>query len=140
MLFELYLLVYLIFAFQELQNIISGVPPKFYTENISAFVEHHLKPLAQKVKSYVKDTNDFLRKIANLPPLPEDLIFCTIDVVGLYPNIPHDEGLKAVRNALNSREDKTISTESLLELAECVLKTTYSNTILNSLSRYEEQQ
>ena len=94
----------------------------FYTENISAFVEHHLKPLAQKVKSYVKDTNDFLRKIANLPPLPEDLIFCTIDVVGLYPNIPHDEGLKAVRNALDSREDKTISTESLLELAECVLK------------------
>ena len=64
----------------------------FYTENISAFVEHHLKPLAQKVKSYVKDTSDFLRKIANLPPLPEDLIFCTIDVVGLYPNIPHDEG------------------------------------------------
>ena len=94
----------------------------FYTENISAFVEHHLKPLAQKVKSYVKDTNDFLRKIANLPPLPEDLIFCTVDVVGLYPNIPHDEGLKAVRNALDSREDKTISTESLLELAECVLK------------------
>ena len=94
----------------------------FYTENISAFVEHHLKPSAQKVKSYVKDTNDFLRKIENLPPLPEDLIFCTIDVVGLYPNIPHDEGLKAVRNALDSREDKTISTESLLELAECVLK------------------
>ena len=94
----------------------------FYTENISAFVEHHLKPLAQKVKSFVKDTNDFLRKIANLPPLPEDLIFCTIDVVGLYPNIPHDEGLKAVRNALDSREDKTISTESLLELAECVFK------------------
>ena len=94
----------------------------FHTENISAFVEHHLKPLAQKVKSYVKDTNGFLRKIANLPPLPEDLIFCTIDVVGLYPNIPHDEGLKAVRNALDSREDKTISTESLLELAECVLK------------------
>ena len=94
----------------------------FYTENISAFVEHHLKPLAQKVKSYVKDTNDFLRKIANLPPLPEDLIFCTIDVVGLYPYIPHEEGLKAVRNALDTREDKTISTESLLELAECVLK------------------
>ena len=95
---------------------------RFYTENLSAFVEHHLKPLAQKVKSYVKDTNYFLRKIANLPPLPEDLFFCTIDVVGLYPNIPHDEGLKAVRNALDSREDKTISTESLLELAECVLK------------------
>ena len=39
----------------------------YYTENISAFLEFHLKPLAQKVKPYVKDTIDFLRKIASLP-------------------------------------------------------------------------
>ena len=39
----------------------------YYTENISAFLEFHLKPLAQKVKPYVKDTFDFLRKIASLP-------------------------------------------------------------------------
>ena len=57
--------------------------------------------------------------------MPEDLILCTIDVVGLYPNIPHDEGLKAIRNALDSREDKTISTESLMQLAECVLKNNF---------------
>ena len=69
----------------------------YYTENISAFLEFHLKPLAQKVKSYIKDTNDFLRKMASLPPLPDDIILCTIDVVGLYSNIPHDEGLIALR-------------------------------------------
>ena len=40
----------------------------YYTENISAFLEFHLKPLAQKVKSCIKDTNDFLRKIASIPP------------------------------------------------------------------------
>ena len=39
----------------------------YYTENISAFLEFHLKPLAQKVKSYIKYTNDFLRKMASLP-------------------------------------------------------------------------
>ena len=39
----------------------------YYMENISAFLEFHLKPLVQKVKSYIKDTNDFLRKIASLP-------------------------------------------------------------------------
>ena len=72
----------------------------YCTENISAFLEFHLKPLAQKVKSYIKDTNDFLRKIASLSPLPDDIILCTIDVVGLYPNIPHDEGLIALRNSL----------------------------------------
>ena len=34
----------------------------YYKENISAFFEFHLKPLAQKVKSYIKDTNDFLKR------------------------------------------------------------------------------
>ena len=58
--------------------------------------------------------NDFLKKIANLAPLP--------DVVGLYPNIPHEEGLIAIRKALDTRKDKTISTDSLIELAEYVLK------------------
>ena len=94
----------------------------YYTDNISSFLDFHLKPLAQKVKSYIQDTNDFLKKIANLPPLPDDLILCTIDVVGLYPNIPHEEGLIAIRKALDTRKDKTISTDSLIELAECVLK------------------
>ena len=81
-----------------------------------------MKPLAQKVKSYIQDTNDFLKKRANLLPLPDDLILCTIDVVGLYPDIPHEEGLIAIRKALDTRKDKTISTDSLIELAECVLK------------------
>ena len=94
----------------------------YYTENISVFLEFHLKPSAQIAKSYIKHTNDCLRKIASLPPLPDDIILCTIGVVGLYPNILHDEGLIALRKSLESREDKTISTDSLMDLAECVLK------------------
>ena len=94
----------------------------YYAENISSFVEFHLKPLAQKVQSYIKDTNDFLKKLSNLPVLPDNVILCTIDVVGLYPNIPHEEGLAAIKEALDKREDKSISTESILQLAECVLK------------------
>ena len=35
----------------------------FYTENISSFLDHHLQPLVQRVKSYIKDTNHFLNKI-----------------------------------------------------------------------------
>ena len=60
----------------------------YFTENISAFLDYHLQPLAKEVKSYIKDTNDFLKKLRNLPDLPNDAILCTIDVVGLYPNIP----------------------------------------------------
>lgn len=32
--------------------------------------------------------------------------------MGLYPNIPHKDGLNALMNVLDEREDKTISTES----------------------------
>ena len=70
----------------------------------------------------MKDTNDFLRKLSNLPSLPEDVILRTIDVVGLYPNIQHEGGLAAIKEALDKRDDKSISTETLMELAECVLK------------------
>ena len=75
----------------------------FFTENISAFLEYHLKPLSQKVKSFIKDTNDFLKKLNELRDLPDDFILCTIDVVGLYPSIPYKEGLEAIRKALDKR-------------------------------------
>ena len=74
------------------------------------------------MKSYIKDTNDFLRKFSNLPSLPEDVILRTIDVVGLYPNIQHEGGLAVIKEALDKRDEKCISTETLMELAECVLK------------------
>ena len=61
----------------------------YYTENISSFLGYHLQPLAQKVKSHIKDTNHFLNRLRSLGKLPEGAILCTIDVFGLYPNIPH---------------------------------------------------
>ena len=72
----------------------------YYTENISSFLDHHLQPLAQAVKSYIKDTNQFLKKPCSLPKLPDGIILCTMDVVGLYPNIPHGEGLSALRKRI----------------------------------------
>ena len=55
----------------------------FYTENISSFLDFHLKPLAKQVKSFVKDTNDFLKKFSALRDLSNDFLLCTVDVVGL---------------------------------------------------------
>ena len=48
-----------------------------------------------------------------------------MDFVGLYPNIPHELGLSAMKKASDEREDKSISTQTLLNLAELVLKNTY---------------
>ena len=102
---------------------------------MSAFLKCHLKPIAQKIKSCVKNTNHFLRKLDARPSLTEGIILCTIDVVGLYPNIPHKDGLVAMRKALDAREDKTVSTDSFIELAECVLK---NNIFEHNTSFYKE--
>ena len=62
------------------------------------------------------------RKVKSLGQLPEGAILCTIDVIGLYPNIPHDEGLASLRKFLDASTEKKVTTETLLELAGIVLK------------------
>ena len=63
---------------------------------------HDLQPLAQAVKSYIQDTNEFLKKLRSLPKFRGRIILCNMDVVGLYANIPHEEGLSALRKRLKS--------------------------------------
>ncbi|KAJ8037537.1 hypothetical protein HOLleu_18374 [Holothuria leucospilota] len=92
------------------------------TEKISEFVDFHLKSLVPIIPSFVKDTNDFLHKLNNIDTLPENAILVVIDVVGLYPHIPHDEGLYAIRHALNRRQYQEVPTNLIVELAELVLK------------------
>ena len=36
-------------------------------------------------------------------------------VVGLYPNIPHDEGLSTLKKRPNERDKKDVSTDTLVE-------------------------
>ena len=47
-----------------------------------------------------------------------------MDFVGLYPNIPHGEGLASLRSFLETRDNKQISSDALTELAEVVLSNT----------------
>ena len=74
------------------------------------------------MNSFIKDTNHFLRKIKSLGQLLEGVTLGIIDVVGYYPNIPHDEALASLRKFLDARTEKKVPTETLLEFAEIVLK------------------
>ena len=92
------------------------------TEHVSEYLDFHLYPLVSKTRSLVKDTNHFLSLLAKLGEIPDNALLCTADVVGLYPNIPHGEGLEAISKALNSRQSPSISTESLVSLGKLVLE------------------
>ena len=75
--------------------------------------------------SYIKDSGNFLRNIKQTGNLPENSILVTSDVVGLYPSIPHELGLKALEEALEKREPKQISTDNLIKLAKVLLQNNY---------------
>ena len=83
------------------------------TEKALEFFDYHLKRVMQNGASYIKDTNDFMKKVQNID-IPNDVLLVTADVIGLYPSIPHEVSLKALRN-----------TENLIKMAEFVLKNNY---------------
>ena len=66
-----------------------------------------------------------MKKINNLFSIHENAILVTADGVGLYPGMPHEVGLRALREALDKRDKKTIPTEELLTMAEFMLKSNY---------------
>ena len=78
--------------------------------------------MVTSIPSYVKDTNDFLRKLNDISTLPQNALLVTIDVVGLYPHTPHNEGLDAIRHALDGKENQETPTNLIVDLAELVLR------------------
>ena len=72
---------------------------------------------------YIKDTNDFwISFVLYQNYIPDNILLYTVDVVGLYPNIPHEEGLSALRKRWDNRMEKFISSDTLSDLAEIILK------------------
>ena len=93
------------------------------TENISLYVDHHIKDPATKHKSYLQDTPHFLRvidKINQGPKLPTNTVLVTSDVIGAYLNIQHEDGINCVNEVLEERDDKTIPSNFLVKLMELI--------------------
>ena len=66
------------------------------------YAKHLLKPLLERIPSYVQDTTDFLRRIFSLNhDLPDNIILITLDVKSLYTNIPNDQGTQVCVDMLN---------------------------------------
>ena len=84
-----------------------------------------MKPIALQIKSYIRDTNDFLKKLRDLLDSQEKWIICTIDIIGLYPSIPNEESLIFLRKLLGKRSNKHVATDTLIEVAEIVLQNNY---------------
>ena len=72
----------------------------------SEWADSFLKPAARKTFSYIRDTTDFVKHIEDLDSLDftkEEFYLVTMDVCSLYPNIDHEEGALACKQALDKR-------------------------------------
>ena len=106
--------------FPPLRPIVSGY--KSCSNRLSEYLDSFLKFQAQKCNSYVRDTKDFLNKIIDLQNLPSNSTLVTMDVSSLYTNIDHNEGAEACFIKLQTRKNKTVSSELLQKLIIIVLK------------------
>ena len=59
-------------------------------------MDRHLETVLQGGRSYVKDTRDFLETLKHLKKVPSNTILATVDVLDLYPIIPHETDLSSV--------------------------------------------
>ena len=101
--------------------IIAG--PNSPTQRLSSLLEKILTPLVPKLKSYIKDDWDFLKKLTR--SLDPNFTFLTCYIVSLYTNILHKLGLRALLYYITKYRyliPIRFSKEFILEAAEFVLK------------------
>ena len=98
-------------------------------EGACDFLDFVLNPGMQKLRSYLKGTKDFLIWIEKLksqyPELPPLFSFLTMDFVSMYPSMPDNLVLPAIREYLDSRAVAKPSTDKTMKLLDVVRKYNY---------------
>ena len=94
------------------------------TENISRFVDEFAKHEVPKLPSYIEDSRHLLAQIEEINkdgPQPAETIPVTMDISGMYTNIPWDQGMLAFEEAMNKRENQDVPTNFLISLLTLLL-------------------
>ena len=63
-----------------------------------------------------------MSRLNKLCEVPGNAYLVPFDAVGLYPYIPHEEGLEILKCFLDKRKDQSVSSENLCRLVKIILK------------------
>lgn len=80
-----------------LSNVTSYLELWNTNEKVSKFLDFHLKLETQSGKLAIKDSGDFVKKIKSIQFIPSNAILVAVNLVGLYPSIAKESGLKALK-------------------------------------------
>lgn len=99
--------------------------PGSMMENIGIFVENYTKSHVTSHALYLQDTPDFLRHIDKINKeiiFSNEAMLVVIDMIGLYNNIPHNEGVNCVENILEQSHSSNVRNGIRGRLLELLLK------------------
>ena len=91
-----------------------------HTSKISEYVDYHLQPIVREIRSYVKDTSEFLRKISAVEFVPDNYLV-SLDVKSIYTNIPSAEVIKAVKESLENHPKRAVATKVITTFLALIL-------------------
>ena len=80
-----------------------------------------MQSIVTSIKSHIKDTTDFIRKIEAIRDLPENTILVTMEVKSLFTNIPHTDGTNAVARALEKIRNESTPTRVIFKFLSLTL-------------------
>ena len=83
------------------------------------------KKIVPTIHHILEDTVDFLKRINDVGEIPSRSLLVTFYVVRLYPHIPNEEGIEKMKKYLNLRENQSVFTSSLCDLARIILTENY---------------
>ena len=106
------------------------------TSRISEFVDYYLQPEVKKLKSYVKDTTDFIKKIEAIDHVSDVSYLVSLDVCSLYTNILHKEGIETVKQKLK-KSKPSISIKVILTFLKLILR--LNNFVFNGINYLQKK-
>ena len=83
------------------------------TENISSFLNFHLKTVIPTIPHILLDLRNFLSQLNHLGDIKDNTLLVTFHAAGLYPHIPHEEGFETMKRYLDKRQDPPVLSDSL---------------------------
>lgn len=89
-------------------------------ENISKYLDALLQPHVLQMKTYLRDTGDFISKIEGLC-IPKSAVILSFDVVSLYTSIPYEDIRAVVHHYLEPDSASLPPIHFLLDLVDILL-------------------
>ena len=88
---------------------------------LSTYIDYTLQALTTTVFSYVKNSQEVIRKLQQHRPFPKESKVLTLDAESMYTNIDPHEGIKTVKKYIQQYSNNLPNTNFIIQLLELLM-------------------